>query len=54
MTNIYHNNDSGGSVFQPNPGPPIGRLDRVSPPANPRVNALETHLRIGGEHDGKR
>jgi hypothetical protein len=28
MTNTYHNNGSGGTVFQPAPEPPVDALDR--------------------------
>jgi len=51
MTNTYHNNDSGGTVFQPSPGPPIERVDRVSPPANPTLSVPKTHFQTGGERD---
>jgi hypothetical protein len=49
MTNTYHNNDSGGTVFQPTPAAPIDRVDRVSPPTNPTLSVPKPHFQNGGE-----
>lgn len=35
MTNTYHNNDSGGTVFTNKPAPPIERVNR---PPEPEVS----------------
>jgi hypothetical protein len=32
MTNTYHNNDSGGELFDNNPGPPSDGLDLLTDP----------------------
>lgn len=51
MSNTYHNNDSGGSVFQPTPAAPIDRVDRVSLPANPTLSVPKTDFQNGGITD---